>query len=160
MAETTYKLPLTGEQIEARLVQVDVIARDYLTKAEAVGNYLSKTAAAASADKTNIAKIATRITDLAASQVINTETIWFGGLDAVTFGCPETYCIVRIQKGDDHMTLLDCYGLNTGNRYTNSCAHADGVADVWTGWRLPTTDNLNGGEEVWSFVCGDSIENW
>ena len=78
----------------------------------------------------------TTIQIAAANAAVRTEEVWFGGSDAVAGGMPMTYCIVVIKKGDNHRTILDCYHLNTGDRYINGCMDTrDTTTYPWTGWK-------------------------
>lgn len=89
----------------------------------------------------SIPRITTSVLQTACDIGVNTEHAFFAGSDGVTFDCPARYCIVKIQKGDNHRTLLDCYHLETGDHYINGSTNAQGSKDTvaWTGWvKQPT----------------------
>lgn len=83
-----------------------------------------------------IKRVSEQITTIAAKVAIGTEAVYFCSSDGITFGCPQTYCIINIKKGDNHRTIMDCYHLNTGDHYINGCMMANGTNDAWTGWIL------------------------
>ncbi len=105
--------------------------------------------------KMKVTRVTENITTVAAKLPNQTEVVYFCGSDGLSLGCPKTYCIINIKKGDNYRTIMDCYDLNTGDHYINGCMHADGNDDVWTGWvlqpnqasldaKVPTSRTVNG----------------
>lgn len=93
------------------------------------------------AKQMSIPRIASNLmTSIAANLPVDTEAIYFGGSDAASLGCPTSYCIVNIKKGNNHRTILDCYNLTTGNHYINGNLDAR-VSTGWTGWKLQPNES-------------------
>lgn len=87
--------------------------------------------------KMTVARVTKNITSHAADVPVKTEMVYFCGSDGESLGCPKTYCIINIKKGENHRTLMDCYHIQTGDHYINGCLNTNAVeSNPWTGWVL------------------------
>ena len=114
---------------------------NYYTKGEALPKttlYAASDAVGGKSLSSKISRITSSIKVVAFDVPLNTEKIYFCGSDGINLDCPQNYCIITIQKGDNHRTILDCYHLSTGDHYINGnmCATNDSgfVTGSWTGW--------------------------
>lgn len=85
----------------------------------------------------DIPRVLTNVLEVAYSQPTESQTVYFCGSDGTSLGCPENYCILTIQKGNNHRTLIDAYALNTQTHYTNGNSFASPdttTRGTWTGW--------------------------
>lgn len=107
----------------------------------------------------NIARLSNKVlTKIAVDLDLNTEIVYFAGSDGTSLECPENYCILRVIKGDNHRTLIDCYCLTNGNHYINSNIHS-ATTTGWTGWKLqPNPDNTYTKTEIDNLISVNDID--
>lgn len=92
--------------------------------------------------KMSITRIEADITTIAADLPRSTEAIYFGGSNAMSYGCPAAYCMINIKKSEADRTIMDCYALNTGDHYINGCMNPSNVdVSPWTGWVQQSNEN-------------------
>lgn len=124
------------------------------------------------AESITIPRVTSDILELACQQADFTECVYFCGSDGVSYNCPETYCILKIQRGQNGRTIIDCYALNTQNHYTNGnmMAHPnEAERDKWTGWTKwakesfknvavgSTTIAADAGDDTLTLVAGSNV---
>ena len=81
------------------------------------------------------------IYNIAAASASDTETVWFGGSDAVTTAkMPKPYCIVNIKRGNNARGLMDCYCLTDGTHYIDYNIDVTN-SNTWSGWILQPSFN-------------------